>query len=120
MWLVGPNGNAVGQGANELRSSTAPGYTNELGAQVNALSPPPGAWTLIVAFVPQVSGTALTEPFTVTTRENAVPVSAPGLPTPAARSSRQASRTPTKCRSRTRAWLRRRILSTRGFRAPRR
>lgn len=80
MWLVSPNGNAVGQGANELPSSTPPGYTNELGAQVHALSPAPGTWTLIVAFVPQVSGTAITEPFTVTTSENAVPVSASGLP----------------------------------------
>ncbi len=80
MWLVSPNGNAVGQGANELPVSTAPGYTNELGAQVHALSPAPGAWTLIVAFVPQVSGTAITEPFTVATSENAVPVSASGLP----------------------------------------
>jgi Peptidase inhibitor I9 len=80
MWLVSPNGNVVGQGANELPSSTAPGYTNELGAQVHALSPAQGAWTLIVAFVPQVSGTAITEPFTVNTTENAVPVSASGLP----------------------------------------
>ncbi len=79
MWLVSPNGNAVGQGANELPSSTAPGYTNELGAQVHALSPVPGAWTLIVAFVPQVSGTAITEPFTVSTSETNAPVSA-GLP----------------------------------------
>jgi len=80
VWLVSPNGNAVGQGANELPSSTAPGYTNELGAQVHALAPAPGAWTLIVAFVPQVSGTAITEPFTVSTNENAIPVSAGGLP----------------------------------------
>ncbi len=80
MWLVSPNGNAVGQGANELPSSTPPGYTNELGAQVHALSPAAGVWTLIVAFVPQVSGTAITEPFTVTTSESAVPASAGGLP----------------------------------------
>ncbi len=79
MWLVSPNGNAVGQGANELPSSTPPGYTNELGAQVHALSPVPGAWTLIVAFVPQVSGTAITEPFGVSTSETTAPVSA-GLP----------------------------------------
>jgi hypothetical protein len=80
MWLVSPNGNVVGQGTNELPTSTAPGYTNELGAQAHALSPAPGAWTLIVAFVPQVSGTAITEPFTVSTSENAAPVSASGLP----------------------------------------
>jgi hypothetical protein len=80
MWLVSPNGNTVGQGANELPSSTPPGYTNELGAQVHALSPAPGAWTLIVAYVPQVSGTAISEPFTVTTSETALPVSSGGLP----------------------------------------
>ncbi len=80
LFLVSPSGQAVGQGANELPSSTAPGYTNELGGQVHALSPAPGKWTLIVAFVPQVSGTAISEPFTVSTNENAVPVSAPRLP----------------------------------------
>lgn len=80
MWLVSPSGEAVGQGANELPVSTAPGYTNELGAQVHALNPAPGAWTLIVAYVPQVSGTTLAEPFTVSTSENAVPASSGGLP----------------------------------------
>jgi hypothetical protein len=80
IFLVNPNGQAVGQGANELPVSTAPGYTNELGAQVHALNPDPGAWTLIVAFVPQVSGTAITEPFTVSTSETAQPASSGGLP----------------------------------------
>ncbi len=80
VFLVNPSGEAVGQGANELPSSTAPGYTNQLGAQVHALSPAPGKWTLIVAFVPQVSGTAISEPFTVSTSESGVPASAQGLP----------------------------------------
>jgi len=79
-FLVSPSGEALGIGANELPSSTAPGYTNEMGAQLHVLSPAEGAWTLIVAFIPQVSGTALTEPFTVSTNESAVPVSAAGLP----------------------------------------
>jgi subtilisin family serine protease len=80
MLLVNPQGLAVGQGANELPGPTPPGYTNELGAQVHALNPAPGAWTLIVAYVPQVSGTTLAEPFTVSTSENAEPASSGGLP----------------------------------------
>jgi Subtilase family len=80
MFLVNPNGQAVGQGANELPNSTPPGYTNTLGAQVHALNPDPGAWTLIVTFAPQVSGTAITEPFTVSTSETAQPASSGGLP----------------------------------------
>jgi subtilisin family serine protease len=80
MFLVNPNGQAVGQGANELPVSTPPGYTNELGAQVHALDPAPGAWTLIVAYVPQVSGTTLSEPFTVSTSETPQPAAAGGLP----------------------------------------
>lgn len=80
VFLINPNGQAVGQGANELPTSTAPGYTNELGAQVHALSPAPGKWTLIVAFVPQVSGTAIKEPFTVSTSENAAGATSSQLP----------------------------------------
>ena len=45
------------------------------------LSPAQAAWTLIVLFAPQVSGTAISEPFTVNTSESAVPASASGLPT---------------------------------------
>ena len=93
VFLVNPSGEAVGQGANELPSSTAPGYTNELGAQVHALSPAPGKWTLIVAFVPQVSGTAISEPFTVSTSENAgCPRPHRACRTPPARAWPQASR----------------------------
>ena len=47
--------------------------TNELGAQLHVLNPAPGAWTLAVAFAPTVSGTALSEPFTVSTNQTAVP-----------------------------------------------
>lgn len=80
MFLVDPSGNVVGQGANELPSSTPPGFTNELGAQAHALSPAPGRWTLIVAFVPQVAGTAITEPFAVRTSDTRVPASSSGVP----------------------------------------
>jgi subtilisin family serine protease len=80
VFLISPSGQALGQGANELTSSGSPPFTNELGGQVHVLSPAPGKWTLIVAFVPQVSGTAITEPFTVSTNEQAQPASAGGLP----------------------------------------
>ncbi len=79
-FLISPSGEALAQSANELPSSTAPGYTNVLGAQAHVLSPAAGTWTLIVAFIPQVSGMALSEPFTVSTSERAVPGSSGGLP----------------------------------------
>lgn len=79
-WLVSPTGEALAQSSNELPSSTAPGYTNLFGAQAHVLAPAPGAWTLIVGFIPQVSGTALSQPFTVSTSDRPVPASAPGLP----------------------------------------
>ncbi len=79
-WLVSPSGEALAQSANELPSSTAPGYTNLLGAQTHVLAPAPGTWTLIVAFIPQVSGTALSEPFTVSTSDRPVPAASVDLP----------------------------------------
>jgi len=79
-FLISPSGQAIAQAANELPSSTAPGYTNQLGANLHVLSPAAGAWTLIVAFIPQVSGTALSEPFTVGTSDAAEPASAGDLP----------------------------------------
>ncbi|MBV9194014.1 MAG: protease inhibitor I9 family protein [Solirubrobacterales bacterium] len=78
--LISPGGEALAEAANALPSSTAPGYTNQLGAQLHVLSPAQGTWTLIIAFAPQVSGTAVTEPFTVSTSESRVRASAGGLP----------------------------------------
>ena len=82
-WLVDPAGDAVAFASNMLLSTSANGAieaTNTLGANLHALSPAPGLWTLIVLFAPQVSGTALSEPFTVALNENAVRARAPGLP----------------------------------------
>jgi subtilisin family serine protease len=82
-FLISPSGDAVGQAANELAGGNlASGITEtaEQGAQVHVLSPQQGAWTLIVAFIPQVSGSALSEPFTVSTDQSLVPASATGLP----------------------------------------
>ncbi len=82
-WLVSPSGEALAFSSNDLPNtfSAAPSeVTNEIGAQLHVLSPAQGAWTLIVLFAPAVSGTALSEPFTVTTDQASVPTSAPGLP----------------------------------------
>jgi hypothetical protein len=78
-FLVDPSVEAHAEVANEL-PPTPTGLTNTMGAQLHVLSPAPGTWTLIIAFAPQVSGTALTEPFTVSTDENPVPASRGGLP----------------------------------------
>jgi hypothetical protein len=51
---------------------------------LHALSPAAGTWTLIVEFAPQVSGVALSEPFTVSMDETKAPVSAAALPDSAA------------------------------------
>ncbi len=75
-WLINPTGEAVAFAANVLPDGSA----SDIGAQLHVLSPAGGAWTLIVAYAPFVSGTTLSEPFTVTTSQSAVPASAPGLP----------------------------------------
>jgi hypothetical protein len=75
-FLVGPNGEAQAFGANALPNGSS--VTNELGAQLHVLDPAQGAWTLTIAFAPTVSGTALSEPFTVATDETAVPAKVTG------------------------------------------
>ena len=83
-FLVDPAGQAEAFSANDLLGNNAGGgisATNTLGAQLHVIAPMAGTWTLIVEFAPQVSGTALSEPFTVRVNETPVPASAPGLPT---------------------------------------
>ena len=41
-FLISPSGEALAQASNELPSSTAPGYTNQLGAQLHVLAPAQG------------------------------------------------------------------------------
>jgi Subtilase family len=81
-WLVDPAGEAEAFSANNelVNSSSGPTAVNTLGSQLHVLSPAAGTWTLIVVFAPQVSGVALTEPFTVTMNENKPAVSVTGLP----------------------------------------
>jgi subtilisin family serine protease len=82
-FLVGPNGEAQAVAANALPNGGANGgITNEMGAQLHVLDPAQGAWTLVIAFSPTVSGTTLSEPFTVSTDESQVPVSVSGATAP--------------------------------------
>jgi subtilase family protein/peptidase inhibitor I9 len=93
-WLVSPTGEALAFASNALPNSFSQPteVQNQIGAQVHVLNPAQGAWTLIITFAPQVSGTALSEPFQVTTNESAVPASASGLPNSA--STKLAAGTP--------------------------
>jgi subtilisin family serine protease len=75
-FLVAPNGEPEATAANALPNGSS--STNELGAQLHVLNPTPGAWTLVIEFAPTVSGTALSEPFTVSTSETAVPATVTG------------------------------------------
>ena len=83
-YLIAPNGTAQASAANQKLTSfgggTAPAGEYQLGAQLHVLSPPAGSWTLIVVFAPQVSGTAISTPFTVRTDDSIVPVSSSHLP----------------------------------------
>ena len=82
-WLVDPAGNAEAFTSNILVTTDQngnPEFTNTLGANLHVLSPAAGMWALIVVFAPQVSGMAISEPFTVDMNENAVRARAPELP----------------------------------------
>jgi Peptidase inhibitor I9 len=71
-WLINPAGQAQAFAENTIPISNPP--TNVLGTQLHVPSPQAGTWTLAVLFAPQVSGMALSEPFTVTTNQDAIPV----------------------------------------------
>jgi hypothetical protein len=71
-WLINPSGEAQAFAENTIPISNPP--TNVLGTQLHVPSPQAGTWTLAVLFAPQVSGMALSEPFTVTTNQDAIPV----------------------------------------------
>jgi hypothetical protein len=79
-WLISPSGEALAFAANQFPANNAAGYTPELGAQLHTLNPAGGEWVLEILFAPAVSGTAISEPFTVSTDESPVPASPGGLP----------------------------------------
>jgi hypothetical protein len=63
-----------------LDSSGAINVTSTLGANLHVINPAGGRWTVIIAFAPTVSGTALSEPFTVSLDQNPPKVTASGVP----------------------------------------
>ena len=70
----------------EIVAASGGGLGTDLqtGAQLHVLDPNPGVWTLIIDFYNQVSGTAITQPFTVTLDTTPATASASGLPHSAA------------------------------------
>jgi hypothetical protein len=83
VWLVDPTGQAQAFQSNSLVTADASGQlsaTNVLGVNANVLDPVAGLWTIIVTFAPTVSGTALSEPFTLSVSQTAPVVSAVSVP----------------------------------------
>jgi hypothetical protein len=81
--VADPSGNVASAAANGLLVTTAsgtPGIKSETGAQLHTLNPGAGLWTVIVDFYTSVSGTAVTQPFTVTVNDTPVTAAAQGLP----------------------------------------
>ncbi len=81
--LVGPKGEVVSASSNGLLATNAGGFTQvvpEQGLQLHVLAPEPGRWTLIIDFYNTVSGTAASQPFSVTLNSQLVSASAAGLP----------------------------------------
>jgi hypothetical protein len=80
--LISPGGQAVALGSNETIASSAEGPTGvpSLGAELHVLAPAAGTWDLVIDFLGQVSGTVLSEPYTVAVDETPVTASSTGLP----------------------------------------
>ena len=80
--LVDPSGNAVSAASNGLLASSTTGATiaPEVGAQLHATDPSAGTWTLVIDFYNAVSGTAVSQPFSVTVNDTPVVASVRRLP----------------------------------------
>jgi hypothetical protein len=81
--LVDPSGAVASAAANGLLVTTptgSPQITPEAGAQLHVLRPAAGLWTLVVDFYNTVSGTAVSQPFTITVDDTPAGVGASGLP----------------------------------------
>ncbi len=79
-WLIDPAGQAVAWSSNSQLDLSSFAATNEPGLQLHTLNPAGGTWTLILDFAPATSGTAITEPFTVSTNEGPADASSGSLP----------------------------------------
>lgn len=88
--LIDPGtGEAASTAANSLLSVSGSGtdsFTPEQGAQLHVVAPDAGLWTLVVDFYNQVSGTAVSQPFTVSMTSTPVGVTETGLPASASTS----------------------------------
>jgi subtilisin family serine protease len=85
--LVDPSGDVVSSATNTLAETTLSGtlgFDPEPAAQLHAMNPAAGLWTVIVDFYNTVSGTAISQPFTITLTSTPVPAAASGLPDSAA------------------------------------
>jgi len=82
-WLIDPSGQAQAYMSNVLVTLDKKGNLqaqNTLGTNLHVLNPAAGRWTLAVDFAPTVSGTALSEPYTVNFDEAPPTVRASGIP----------------------------------------
>lgn len=71
---------AASSAVNGLQQASSSQLTPEKGTQLHVLNPAPGRWTLVVDFFDTVSGTAVSQPFTVTMNDTPVDASATSLP----------------------------------------
>jgi Subtilase family/Peptidase inhibitor I9 len=82
VWLIDPSGQAEAYQSNVLVTLDQQGsqFQNTLGTNLHVVHPAAGRWTLAIDFAPTVSGTALSEPFTVNLDQTAPLVQATGVP----------------------------------------
>ncbi len=78
--LVDPRGEVVSAAQNGVQTTSTSNLVLENGAQLHIVKPAAGVWTLIVDFYNAVSGTAVTQPFTVKMNVKPVKASQTGLP----------------------------------------
>jgi hypothetical protein len=81
--LVDPSGGTASAAANGLTQTTSSGttvITPEVGTQLHVLDPAAGLWTVVVDFYNMVSGTAVSQPFTININDTPVAAFARGLP----------------------------------------
>jgi hypothetical protein len=81
--LVDPSGEAASAASNGLLVTNSSGNSQiqpEVGTQLHVLNPTPGLWTIVADFYSVVSGTAVSQPFTITVNDTPVYTSVTGLP----------------------------------------
>jgi subtilisin family serine protease len=78
--LIGPSDQAASTAGNGLTAGGGTQITPETGAQLHVLRPAAGRWWLAINFYGTVSGTALSQPITITINDIAVPATVSGLP----------------------------------------